>query len=71
MLLVSIDWIAPLVVQVSALLVENMKRTSGSMVENHKFWVFLHYGRVEEKVSYVFTCKGEVVGSLLHVVLVI
>ena len=69
LLLVSIDWIAPLVVQVFALLVEKTKRIGGAMVENHKFCVFVHYGRVEEKVSYV--CRGEVVGSLLHVVLVI
>ena len=69
LLLVSIDWIAPLVVQVSTLLVEKTKRISGAMVENHKFCVSVHYRRVEEKVSYV--CRGEAVESLLHVVLVI
>ena len=69
LLLVSIDWIAPLVVQVSILLVEKMKRISGAMIENHNLYVFVHYVRIEEKVSYV--CRGEVVGSLLHVVLVI
>ena len=56
--------------QVSALLAEKMKIITGSMVENHKFCVFVHYHSVEEKVSYVLTCKGEVV-SLFHVVLVI
>ena len=71
LLLVSVDWIAPLVVQVFALLVEKTKRISGAMVENHKFCVSVHYRHVEEKVSYVLTCRGEVVESLLHVVLVI
>ena len=70
LLLVSIDWIAPLVVQVSALQVKKTKRICGAMVENHKFCVSVHYRSVEEKVSYVLTCRGEVV-ILLHAVLVI
>ena len=71
LLLVSIDCIAPLVVQVSALLAKKTNRITGSMVENHKFCVSVYYRSVEEKVSYVLTCRGEIVGSLLHAVLVI
>ena len=50
---------------------EKTKRITGAMVENHKLCVSVHYRSVEEKVSYVLTCRGEVVGSLLHAVLVI